>query len=107
MAQLLNENGRYPRRKSMRKYVKPMVAVLLAVSLGSPVMTVKASELNGTITQETNEDGQEHSPSMSEGADDSITVSDKPYLSLGADLTEEQKATVLSLMNVDATQLDQ
>lgn len=30
----------------------------------------------------------------------------KPYLALGADLTEDQKATVLSLLEVDATQLD-
>ena len=91
----------------MKKYVKSIVAALLAVSLASPVMTVKAGEISGTITQETNEDGQEHSKSMSEGADEGITASDKPYLSLGADLTEEQKATVVSLMNVDATKLDQ
>lgn len=91
----------------MKKYVKPVVAALLTVTMLSPAMTVNANEISGTITQETNEDGNEHAPSMSEGADDSITASDKPYLSLGADLTEEQKATVLSLMNVDATQLDQ
>lgn len=91
----------------MKKYVKPVVAALLTVTMLSPAMTVNANEISGTITQKTNEDGNEHAPSMSEGADDSITASDKPYLSLGADLTEEQKATVLSLMNVDATQLDQ
>lgn len=91
----------------MRKYRKPIVAALLAITMLSPVTTVRADDLNGTITQETNDDGNDHSPSMSEGADDSITASDKPYLSLGADLTEEQKATVLSLMNVDAAQLDQ
>ena len=91
----------------MKKYVKSIVAALLAVSLASPVMTVKAGEISGTITQETNEDGQEHSKSMSEGADEGITASDKPYLSLGADLTEEQKAPVLSLMKVDATKLGQ
>lgn len=91
----------------MRKYRKPIVAALLAITMLSPVTTVRADDLNGTITQETNDDGNDHSPSMSEGADDSITASDKPYLSLGADLTEEQKATVLSLMNVDAEQLDQ
>ena len=32
---------------------------------------------------------------------------DTPYLALGADLSESEKATVLSLLEVDASQLDQ
>lgn len=34
-------------------------------------------------------------------------VDDKPYLALGADLTEEQKASVLALLDVDPAQLDE
>ncbi len=34
-----------------------------------------------------------------------ITESDKPYLALGADLTEEQRSTVLSLMGIDPANL--
>lgn len=33
-------------------------------------------------------------------------VDDKPYLSLGADLTEEQKATVLDLLDVEESELE-
>ena len=36
-----------------------------------------------------------------------VTENDKPYLSLGADLTAEQQHTVLSLMGIDVTKLDQ
>lgn len=64
----------------MKKSVKPFVSVLLAATMLSQAVTVRADE---------------------------ITAEDKPYLALGADLTEEQKATVLSLMDVDAGQLDQ
>ena len=41
-------------------------------------------------------------------ADDNVVIkeSDKPYLALGADLSEEQKNTVLSLMGIDPAQLD-
>lgn len=34
-----------------------------------------------------------------------ITENDKPYLALGADLTEEQRSTVLSLMGIDPANL--
>lgn len=41
------------------------------------------------------------------GAAVSVFAADaKPFLSLGADLTAEQQATVLSLLGVDATQID-
>lgn len=41
-------------------------------------------------------------------ADDNVVIkeSDKPYLAVGADLSEEQKNTVLSLMGIDPAQLD-
>ena len=40
-------------------------------------------------------------------ADDNVVIkeSDKPYLALGADLSEDQKNTVLSLMGIDPAQL--
>lgn len=91
--------------------------MLLAAAMLSPALTIQAddaanasNEISGTITQQTDggssDANTDTSPSMSDGADE-ITAADKPFLSLGADLSESQKATVLSLMNVDATQLNQ
>ena len=47
-------------------------------------------------------------PAAEDKADDNVVIkeSDKPYLALGADLSEEQKNTVLSLMGIDPAQLD-
>ena len=41
-------------------------------------------------------------------ANDKVTISnnDKPYLSLGADLTPDQRATVLGFMGIELTDLD-
>ena len=80
----------------MKKIVKPLVGALLAAAMLSSSVTVGAGTVTGTIEQ------QDAGESTSQ-----ITAADKPYLSLGADLTEDQKATVLSLMGVDASQLDQ
>lgn len=88
--------GQYPRRNNMKKIVKPLVGALLAAAMLSSSVTVGAGTVTGTIEQ------QDAGESTSQ-----ITAADKPYLSLGADLTEDQKATVLSLMGVDASQLDQ
>ena len=101
----------------MKKVIKPMAGMLLAAAMLSPALTIQAddaanasNEISGTITQQTDggssDANTDTSPSMSDGADE-ITAADKPFLSLGADLSESQKATVLSLMNVDATQLNQ
>lgn len=81
----------------MRKLMKPVVSILLAAAMLSSTVTVGAAN--------TADSGDDHSPSMSVDADE-ITAEDKPYLALGSDLTEDQKATVLSLMGVDAGQLD-
>lgn len=86
----------YPRRNNMKKIVKPLIGALLAAAMLSSSVTVGAGTVTGTIEQ------QDAGESTSQ-----ITAADKPYLSLGADLTEDQKATVLSLMGVDASQLDQ
>lgn len=50
----------------------------------------------------------DNSAAAEDKADDNVVIkeSDKPYLALGADLSEEQKNTVLSLMGIDPAQLD-
>lgn len=80
----------------MKKIAKPLVGVLLAAAMLLPSVTAGAGTVTGTIEQ------QDVSDTSSQ-----ITAADKPYLALGSDLTEEQKAAVFSLMGVDATQLDQ
>lgn len=96
MAQYLTENGAVSKEEQYEKIVKPLVGALLAAAMLSSSVTVGAGTVTGTIEQ------QDAGESTSQ-----ITAADKPYLSLGADLTEDQKATVLSLMGVDASQLDQ
>lgn len=73
--------------------------------------------VNAEITEnpEVNADVSEKHPEVSADitADDEqddhvvITQKDKPYLALGANLTNEQKQTVLSLMGIDPANLDQ
>lgn len=55
--------------------------------------TDNSQDISGTIVQ--NEDS------------DNVTIkaSDKPYLALGADLNDSQKATILSIMGIDAANL--
>lgn len=47
-------------------------------------------------------------PAFAASTDDNVVIeeNDKPYLALGADLSEEQKNTALSLMGIDPAQLD-
>ena len=49
----------------------------------------------------------EQTAAANDKADDNVVIkeSDKPYLALGADLSEDQKNTVLSLMGIDPAQL--
>lgn len=58
-------------------------------------VTVDEGDVSGKVTVETDEN------------DDNVTIKkhDKPYLALGADLTPEQQATVLSLMGISQDQL--
>lgn len=53
----------------------------------------KSSEVKGTVIVDENNDDVE------------IKKDDKPYLSLGADLSEEQRSAVLSLLGVNASDL--
>lgn len=61
----------------------------------SGTVTVDNTDVSGTVTVETDKN------------DDNVEIkkNDKPYLALGADLTPEQQATVLSLMGIDAGKL--
>ncbi len=106
----------------MKRLAKPLVSVLLAATMLSSTVTVGASEtsedtntVSGTIVQETPENTADTDDAAGDAAvtnsdskgTDEITAADKPYLALGSDLSEAQQATVLSLMGVDAGQLDQ
>ena len=78
--------------KGLKKY---MAGILVAgMVLGSAVVPapVYATEV---------EDAQEDN-----GDDVEITLDDKPYLALGADLTADQQHTVLSYMGIEAADFD-
>ncbi len=63
----------------------------------SGTVTVDSTELSGTVELEVEADKN----------DDNVEIKekDKPYLALGADLTAEQQAVVLSLMGIDPAKL--
>ena len=115
----------------MKKHIKKIMGMGLAcmLFLGVPFQA-SAAEVTGTLSTETSSEngtaaGGENNGSDAAGtpesgaaadnpaaaedkADDNVVIkeSDKPYLALGADLSEEQKNTVLSLMGIDPAQLD-
>ena len=62
------------------------------------------------LDDETTEDDGEVQDLTADDEDDDhvvITENDKPYLALGADLSNEQRNTVLNLMGIDPANLDQ
>ena len=65
-------------------------------------------EVNGTITTDDNGQVSGTITVEEDKNDDKVEIkkNDKPYLALGADLTAEQRATVLSLMGIDAGKLE-
>lgn len=67
--------------------------------------TSSSTNVKGTVTTDTTSDSSEAS-SETTGDEVVITEEDKPYLALGANLTEEQKNTVLGLMGIDPANLD-
>lgn len=67
--------------------------------------TSSSTDVKGTVTTDTTSDSSEAS-SETTGDEVVITEEDKPYLALGANLTEEQKNTVLGLMGIDPANLD-
>ena len=73
--------------KGLKKYMAGMV--LGSAAVPAPVYATEA------------EDAQEDN-----GDDVEITLDDKPYLALGADLTADQQHTVLSYMGIEAADFD-
>lgn len=77
------------------------------------VSTDDSSKVEGNISTDdgssksTETETQSASTETGEGDKVEIKKNDKPYLALGADLTEAQKNTVLSLMGIDPAALDQ
>ena len=115
----------------MKKHIKKIMGMGLAcmLFLGVPFQA-SAAEVTGTLSTEISgedgaADGADNSSdaaanpdsgadsstpdaaAANDKADDNVVIkeSDKPYLALGADLSEDQKNTVLSLMGIDPAQL--
>lgn len=91
----------------MRRQIRNIISmVLVSVMVLTASVPVLAGEVTGTLSTETDTaEGGKDVPS--DEADDHVVIEedDKPYLALGADLTEEQKTTVLSLMGIKAEEL--
>lgn len=75
---------------------KKITAVLLALTMLASSLTAFAQE--GEVTEPVEQEGEVTEP---------ITKEDKPYLSLGANLSEEQRNTVLALLGVDPAELSE
>ena len=109
--------------RSIKKKAKSIVcSVLAAVTLftmnpavfatetATQTDTVSSVDVSGSdAADKSNTDSTADSttPAGSE-ANDKVTIgkNDKPYLSLGADLTPDQRATVLGFMGIELTDLD-
>lgn len=83
-------------RRNLHKIAGILVAAVVFVNSGAMVLAGEASQgVTGTVTM------------VEENGDDvEIGRNDKPYLALGADLSEEQKSTVLSIMGISPEQLE-
>lgn len=84
------------KKKSMKKW---LAMLLTAITVCSLAMPVAAKEVEGEIEVDAGD----------VNADDNVVIEedDKPYLALGENLSADQKATVLSLMGIDAANLDE
>lgn len=83
-------------RRNLHKIAGILVAAVVFVNSGAMVLAGDTSQgVTGTVTM------------VEENGDDvEIGRNDKPYLALGADLSEEQKSTVLSIMGISPEQLE-
>lgn len=115
-----------------KKWIKFISAIMVAMMLAPTVAVsasenVMATELQGevvqedVVVQEEVDEPEVHAETVVEetsveatvedaemeaiGDEVEITESDRPYLALGADLTDEQRATVLGLMGIDSANL--
>lgn len=77
----------------MKKKWRKRISLFMAMLVFTTAMPVYAGEIQGEIVTGEVGDAVE------------IKESDRPYLALGADLTDEQRATVLSLMGIDPANL--
>lgn len=81
----------------MKKWVKTYIAGILTAGMviGSAAVPAPAYATQAQDAQEEN------------GDDVEITLDDRPYLALGADLSADQQHTVLSYMGIEAADFDQ
>lgn len=83
----------------MKKYLNRLTALFLALSLAAaPSATAFASEEENFDTSVLKEEGEVIEP---------ITKADKPYLALGANLTQQQQTVVLELLGVNPQELSE
>ena len=105
--------------RSIKKKAKSIVcSVLAAVTLFTmnPVVfatetatqtdTVSSVDVSGSDAAD--KSNTDSTTTAGSETNDKVTISknDKPYLSLGADLTPDQRATVLGFMGIELTDLD-
>lgn len=79
---------------------------------GSATESNASSDVTGEVTDNTDTTGSSQDTNVTgevivDENNDNVEIkkNDKPYLALGADLTEEQRSTVLSLMGIDPANL--
>lgn len=85
-------------KKNRKKYLMKIISLALAVIILLPGMLVKAED----VTNDSTELGTDAVVIDTEADDDVVIEEDDvPYLSLGADLTDEMRSTVLELMGID------
>lgn len=92
------------------KKMRRLVTVLLAGVMLFSTITVYATDASALPVDGSAEAGTEANTEGTSAENGDVVVieeNDKPYLSLGADLSAEQQHTVLSLMGIDASQLDE
>lgn len=88
-------------KKMIKKYAALLLACAVAVLPSANVWAAEAGEPEGVVEQERVEDAAGQEGEVTEP----ITKEDKPYLALGANLTEEQKVTVLGLLGINPAEL--
>ena len=98
------------------KLKKWLAMLLTAVSVLAMAAPASATEVEGEIVADDSSDEtagevevETTTSTSSINQDDNVEIEsdDKPYLALGADLSADQKATVLKLMGIDADKLDE
>lgn len=87
---------------------KKLLSLILTCSMLACSMTAFAEEpADQTVEAEEPADQTQEAEEQSGEVTEPITLQDKPYLSLGANLTEEQRNTVLELLDVDMARLEE